>query len=134
MDWAPIPTDFFRIPAVIHVGKDGGMIHMAAILYLYDQELLDGVLPVGVVRMLCPGIKQPERAVRTLLTKALPGETPLWQQVDGGYFLTDWDFWADRLAAALRKRDRETAKKRKARERRRNEGDVGTLKFPGGSS
>lgn len=133
MEWAPIPTDLFRIPALLCVGSQAALLHISGVLYLYEMELPDGVIPGGVVRGLCPLVRQPDRTVKALTTKAPPGESPLWTPVRGGFFIADWEWWEERLTSALRVRARDTSRKRKVRERRRHEGTgQGLIEFPEG--
>lgn len=111
--WVRIDAGYFSNPKVLRAGRDGAVLHLAAICYLARHDLDDGLLPVEAVDLLAldAGVRRVEQVVASLV------KAGLWHGGDygGDYLVHDYDALNGNRSAAYREKQRSR--------RRRAEGD-----------
>lgn len=103
--WVRLDVGYLRNPKVLAVGRDGAVVHLAAILYLGEHRIDSGLLPPEALDLVvhAAGVRRPEPVVAALV------KAGLWHpRSSGGYLVHDYSETngAASEAAAARERKR----------------------------
>lgn len=125
LEWAPTPVDYFRHPSVLAVGRDGALLHLSAVLRCFQFEEASGFVADEALASLCPRelVAQPARVAKMLTEVTANLRPPLWERVDGGYRIVDWQWWAAFMRGAQRRREGNRQRQRRFRRRQSEAGD-----------
>lgn len=110
--WVRIDVDYLANPKVRRAGRDGALLHLAAIGYLAAHELDDGLLPAEAPPVLAPlaYVKSAEPVIARLAAAGL------WHpSMDGGYVVHDYDAMNGSRSEAAAARRRKRAERDRSR-------------------
>lgn len=116
--WVRIDTGYLRNPKVQRVGRDGMVLHLAAILYLGEHRIDSGLLPPEALPFLAleARLRRAEPVVAALCKHGL------WHPSDeGGFIVHDYDETNGEASDAWH--DRERRRRERDRSRRRRDED-----------
>lgn len=125
LEWAPTPVDYFRHPSVLAVGKDGALLHLSGVLWCFQFEEESGFIADEALGNLLPRelVAQPVRVAKILTEMSANLRSPLWERVDGGYRIVDWQWWHAFMRGAQRRREGNRQRQRRFRRRQHDVGD-----------
>ena len=106
--WVRLDVGYLSNPKVRRAGRDGALLHLAAICYLADHELDDGLLPPEAVAVLTPlaYVRHVDAVVERLV------KAELWHpSLAGGYLIHDYDALNGAESPAVRARQRQRRKR-----------------------
>lgn len=117
--WVRIDTAYLRNPKVLRSGRDGAVLHLAAILYLGEHRIDTGLLPPEAVELVVrdAGLRRPEQVIDALV------KAGLWHTdtLGGGYLVHDYG--ETNGAQSEAGQDRERKRRERERSRQRRDGD-----------
>lgn len=88
--WARIDDGWLTNPKMAAAGKDGRALWIAGLLFA-TRELTDGFVPETALGLLCGSADVKKNAVKNLTTPWREGASPLWDLVDGGWMMHDYE-------------------------------------------
>lgn len=116
--WVRIDVGYLQNPKVLRAGRDGALLHLAAICYLARLELDDGVLPVEAIPVLAAEsfVRHPAPVVRRLVTHGL------WVQQHDAYLVHHYDEMNGSYASRTLARERTRRWRQRVAEPRNGDG------------
>lgn len=108
--WVRLDCGYLRNPKVRRVGRDGAVLHLAAILYLGEHGIDSGLLPPEALELITRDarLRKPDPVIDVLVRHGL------WHpSAEGGFVVHDYDEANGAASDARKARDR----KRRWRER-----------------
>jgi len=113
--WVRIDTAYLWNPKVRRAGRDGALLHLAAILYLGAHRIDSGLLPPEALPVIAPSayVSRVDPVVARLV------KVGLWHpDLSGGFLVHDYDELNGLSSEAWRDRDRRRRERERAKRRR----------------
>ena len=93
----PLDVEWLTNPKIVAAGKDGRALWLAALLYGH-KHATGGFIPESMLPLLCGAadvdLGASERTVERLTSPWMPGKCPLWDEMEGGWMIHDFDQFA----------------------------------------
>ncbi len=101
-----LDVEWLTNPKIVSAGKDGRALWLSALLYAHKNDS-GGFIPSSALPLLCGGadvdLGASDEIVGTLTTPWMPGKTPLWDVMEGGWMIHDFDQYPP-IKAPVRKK------------------------------